>query len=89
MPYNHARIRRLVHFLGRLYRLPVETQSLKLVSMNTSHLEAPMATTRKIDKPVKKVVRDELTFLDVRQAARDGQKAFDKYVITGKLPITK
>ncbi|MHC8325918.1 hypothetical protein [Pseudomonas sp. LB1P83] len=48
-----------------------------------------MATTRKIDKPVKKVVRDELTFLDVRQAARDGQKAFDKYVITGKLPITK
>ncbi|WP_433899332.1 hypothetical protein [Pseudomonas sp. PSE1(2024)] len=48
-----------------------------------------MATTRKTDKPVKKVIRDELTFLDVRQAARDGQKAFDKYVITGKLPITK
>lgn len=78
-----------MHLWGRLYRLPVEIQSLKLVSMNTSPLEAPMATTRKIDKPVKKVIRDELTFLDVRQAARDGQKAFDKYVITGKLPITK
>ena len=89
MPYKHARIRRLVHFWGRFYHLPVEIQSLKLVSMNTSPLEAPMATTRKIDKPVKKVIRDELTFLDVRQAARDGQKAFDKYVITGKLPITK
>ncbi|SDB43116.1 hypothetical protein SAMN03159382_01011 [Pseudomonas sp. NFACC23-1] len=48
-----------------------------------------MATTKKIDKPHKKVVHNELTFLDVRQAARDGQKAFDKFVITGKLPITK
>jgi hypothetical protein len=69
--------------------LPVKTQSLKLVSMNTSPSEAPMATTRKIGKPDKKVVRDELTFLDVQQAARDGQKAFDKFVITGKLPIRK
>ncbi|MCV2220428.1 hypothetical protein [Pseudomonas mercuritolerans] len=48
-----------------------------------------MATTRKTDKPSKKEVRDELTFLDVRQAARDGQKVFDKFVITGRLPITK
>ncbi len=48
-----------------------------------------MATTRKTDKPSKKAVREELTFLDVRQAARDGQKVFDKFVITGRLPITK
>jgi hypothetical protein len=47
-----------------------------------------MATTRKTDKPNKKEVRDELTFLDVRQAARDGQKVFDKFVITGRLLIT-
>jgi hypothetical protein len=53
--------------------------------MNTHPSEAPMATTRKTDKPNKKDVRDELTFLDVRQAARDGQKVFDKFVITGRL----
>ncbi|QOQ73076.1 hypothetical protein IMF22_16280 [Pseudomonas poae] len=48
-----------------------------------------MATTKKVDKPRKKVVSEELTFLDVRQAARDGQKVFDTYVISGKLPISK
>jgi hypothetical protein len=48
-----------------------------------------MATTKKLDKPRKKVISHELTFLDVRQAARDGQKAFDAFVVTGKLPITK
>lgn len=48
-----------------------------------------MATTKKVDKAQKKVTLDELTFLDVRQAARDGQKVFDKFVIAGKLPITK
>ena len=48
-----------------------------------------MATRRKVDKPHKKVTSDELTFLDVRQAARDGKKVFDKFVIAGKLPITK
>ncbi len=37
------------------------------------------------DKPVRKEVRGELTLLDVRRAARDGQKAFDKFVITGGL----
>jgi len=40
-------------------------------------------------KTHKQKVRDELTFLDVRKAARDGQKVFDKFVITGRLPITK
>ncbi|CAH0312764.1 hypothetical protein SRABI06_05020 [Pseudomonas brassicacearum] len=46
-----------------------------------------MATIKKVDKRPKKVAPDELTLLDVRQAARDGQKVFDKFVITGKLPI--
>jgi hypothetical protein len=59
--------------------------SHKLDAMNTH----PMATTKKVDKPRKKVVSEELTFLDVRQAARDGQKVFDTYVISGKLPIAK
>lgn len=57
--------------------------------MHTQTSEAPMATTKKVDKAQKKVTQDELTFLDVRQAARDGQKVFDKFVIAGKLPITK
>ncbi|WP_162556144.1 hypothetical protein [Pseudomonas sp. 31-12] len=87
--YSRTGIRRLVRLKAGLYCLLAKTQSLKLVSMNTFPSEPPMATTRKIGKPDKKLVRDELTFLDVRQAARDGQKAFDKFVITGKLPITK
>ncbi|MHC8315308.1 hypothetical protein [Pseudomonas sp. LB3P31] len=48
-----------------------------------------MATTKKADKPRKKVVSRELTYLDVRQAARDGQKAFEAFVVTGKLPVSK
>ncbi len=48
-----------------------------------------MATTKKVEKARRKVTHEELTFLDVRQAARDGQKVFDNFVITGKLPITK
>ncbi|MCU1748716.1 hypothetical protein [Pseudomonas sp. 6D_7.1_Bac1] len=48
-----------------------------------------MATSKKIDKPRKKVVNADLTLLDVWQAACDGQKVFDAFVITGKLPITK
>ncbi|RWW91138.1 hypothetical protein BHE74_00000281 [Ensete ventricosum] len=63
--------------------------SHKLNAMNTHPSEAPMATTKKVDKPRKKVVSEELTFFDVRQAARDGQKVFDTFVISGKLPISK
>lgn len=48
-----------------------------------------MTTTKQVEKPPRKVTFQELTFLDVRQAARDGQKVFGKFVITGKLPITK
>ncbi|MCO8313376.1 hypothetical protein [Pseudomonas mandelii] len=48
-----------------------------------------MATTKKVDKPNKKAVPRELTFLDVQQTARDGQKVFDTFVMTGKLPVTK
>ncbi len=46
-----------------------------------------MFTIKKVNKPPKKVAPNELTLLDVRQAARDGQKTFDKFVTTGKLPI--
>jgi hypothetical protein len=45
-----------------------------------------MTTTRKNDR---KPVRDELSFLDVRQAVVDGQKAFDEFVISGELAVTK
>ncbi|MDL5596893.1 hypothetical protein QS468_29545 [Bacillus subtilis] len=45
-----------------------------------------MNAVRKKDK---KPVRDELSFLDVRQAVIDGQKAFDEFVISGELPVTK
>ncbi|WP_460929556.1 hypothetical protein [Pseudomonas sp. MC6] len=72
-------MRRLVLVEARFYRLPVATQSRRPASMNTTPAR----------KPAKQKVRDELTFLDVRQAARDGQKVLDKFVITGRLPITK
>lgn len=48
-----------------------------------------MITIKKFNRTPKKVAPNELTLLDVRQAARDGQKVFDKFVITGKLPISK
>lgn len=48
-----------------------------------------MGTTKKVDKPRKKAVSEQLTFLDVQQAARDGQKVFDTFVISGKLPTSK
>jgi hypothetical protein len=44
--------------------------------------------THSTRKPDKQKVCEELTFLDVRQAARDGQKVFDEFVITGRLTIT-
>ncbi|WP_434605234.1 hypothetical protein [Pseudomonas sp. R1-7] len=44
-----------------------------------------MSTTKQVEKKLRKITHEELTFLDVRQAARDGQKVFDKFVITGKL----
>ncbi|PZW95268.1 hypothetical protein DFS28_10778 [Pseudomonas sp. 478] len=48
-----------------------------------------MASTKITDKPRRKVIHRELTFLDVREAVRNGQKVFDTFVITGRLPITK
>lgn len=66
-----------------------DDRSLKLFTMSIQSLEATMATTKKIDKPSKKAISSELTYLDVRQAASDGQKAFEAFVITGKLPVTK
>ena len=72
-------MRRLLLDEAKLYRLPVATQSRRPASMNSISAR----------KPAKQKARDELTFLEVRQAARDGQKVFDKFVITGRLPITK
>ncbi|MGF6669301.1 hypothetical protein [Pseudomonas monsensis] len=72
-------MRRLVLVDARIYRLPVAPPSRRPASMNK---HPPR-------KPDKQKACDELTFLDVRQAARDGQKVFDKFVITGRLPITK
>ena len=57
--------------------------------MNTHPSEAPMATTKKTDKPRRKLIHRELTFMNVREAARDGQKVFDTFVITGKFPSIK
>jgi len=57
--------------------------------LDTNAMTAPMPITKKVDKPHKKFVHNELTFHDVRQAARDSQKAFDQFVTTDKLPITK
>jgi archaeosine-15-forming tRNA-guanine transglycosylase len=53
--------------------------------MNPRRSEKPMTTTKKTDKPRRKVIHKESTFLNVREAARDGQKVFDTFVITGKL----
>ncbi|WP_447789259.1 hypothetical protein [Pseudomonas farris] len=44
-----------------------------------------MTTKKKNNKPGRKVIYKESTFLEVREAARDGQKVFDTFVITGKL----
>jgi hypothetical protein len=48
-----------------------------------------MTTAKKTDKRHRKVIRKELTFLDIREAVLDGQKVFDAFVITGKLLSTK
>lgn len=48
-----------------------------------------MTTTKKTDKSNRKVIRKELTFLDIREAVRDGQKVFDTFLITGTLRSTK
>ncbi|WP_223526714.1 hypothetical protein [Pseudomonas sp. BF-B-26] len=48
-----------------------------------------MATTKKTDNPRRKLTHRELTFMNVHEAAREGQKVFDTFVITGKFPSTK
>jgi len=57
--------------------------------MNKHNSGASKATAKKSKNTDKKVVQDELTSFDVRQAAQDAKKTFDTFVITGKLPITK
>ncbi|SFB30369.1 hypothetical protein [Azotobacter beijerinckii] len=48
-----------------------------------------MATAKKLDQPRRKATGKTLTFASVCRAAQDGQKAFDAYVATGKLPVKK
>ncbi|PTC19126.1 hypothetical protein C0J26_11885 [Pseudomonas baetica] len=60
--------------------------ALSFIKPVSQYSEATMTTSGKTEEPCKKAVREELTFLDVRQAARDGQKVFRKFVITGRLP---
>ena len=48
-----------------------------------------MSTKKKVEEARRKVIHEELTFLDVRQAARDGQKVFDRFLITSKLATKK
>lgn len=47
-------------------------------------------TTRNAVKPSapavkRKVIKSQLTFADVREAAKAGDEAFEKYVATGKV----
>lgn len=51
--------------------------------------EGTPMNTAKVDSAHKKIAQDKLTFVDVRQAARAGLKALNKFVLTGTLPITK
>ena len=46
-----------------------------------------MAHTKKTGNLRRKVILKELTFMDVRESARDGQKVFESFVITAKLPL--
>jgi len=55
----------------------------------SSATEATM-TTRNSVKPSapavkRKVIKNQLTFADVREAAKAGNEAFEKYVATGKV----
>lgn len=48
-----------------------------------------MATAKKINQPQRKATGKALSFDDVRRAAQDGQKAFEHFVASGKLPAQK
>ena len=42
-----------------------------------------------VDSPPSKAVRSQLSYLDVLQAARDGQKTFEAFTTTRKLPVSR
>ncbi|MGJ7515570.1 hypothetical protein ACSFE6_14725 [Pseudomonas baetica] len=44
-----------------------------------------MAKAKKQKKIRRKTIHKKLTFMDVQQAAHDGQKVFDAFVIKGKI----
>ena len=48
-----------------------------------------MATAKKIAQPQRKATGKVLTYKDVVRAAQDGQKSFEHFVTTGKLPVDK
>lgn len=48
-----------------------------------------MATAKKIVQPHRKATGKALTCEQVVRAAQDGQKSFEHFVATGKLPVNK
>ncbi|SCY31283.1 hypothetical protein [Pseudomonas flexibilis] len=48
-----------------------------------------MATAKKVVQPQRKAIGKVLTYKDVVRAAQDGQKSFEHFVATGKLPVDK
>ena len=54
-----------------------------------THLGEADGYHKKVEKARRKIIHKELTFLDVRQAARDGQKVFDRFIVTSKLATKK
>jgi hypothetical protein len=62
---------------------------VSMTSVNTHPSESLIVITQKTYKPRKKIIHKKLTFMDVPEAAHDGQKVFDAFVITGKLPMTE
>jgi hypothetical protein len=53
--------------------------------VNTYPSKASMNKAKKTKKICRKVIHKKLTYIDVREAGRDGQTIFDAYVITGEI----
>ncbi|QAX84340.1 hypothetical protein C2E19_10895 [Pseudomonas sp. DTU12.3] len=72
MSFSSTRIHRLARFIAEPYRLPLDKRSI---------FKAAMTLTKNTENAEKQNPPPDLTFLDVRQAGRDDQKVFDKFVI--------
>ena len=75
--------------LGRPFGVLALSGKGAMSSVNTHPSEALAVIIEKTDNPHRKIIHKKLTFMDVPEAAHDGQKVFDAVVINGKLPITK